>query len=29
MDFRIKFGRVYDYKKYEIKNSAKEKVFYS
>ena len=29
MDFRIKFGRVYDYKKHEIKNGAKEKVFYS
>ena len=29
MDFRIKFGRVYDYKKHEMKNSAKEKILRS
>ena len=26
MDFRLKFGRIYDYKKHEMKNSAKEKI---
>ena len=26
MDFRIKFGRIYDYKKHEMKKSAKEKI---
>ena len=26
MDFRIKFGRSYDYKKHEMKRSVKEKI---